>query len=168
MASDSKRNQVLKDLAPALMDNEKVLLWSTGIARVKRFGSNTERRGTLFVSDRRVGIFTKKMGGHDLLDFAYGLLTSIQYKKGIGFGEITLLASGDSTRFHQMPKAGVEEIAQAIRQRMALAHQGGAVAPPPSQPPVSVADEVLKLASLRDSGLLTDDQFEAQKARLLD
>ena len=166
MASDSKRAQILADLAPALMEGENVLLWSTGIARVKRFGSWAERRGTLFVSDHRVGIFTKKVGGHDLLDFAYGLLTSIQYKKGITFGEITLLASGDSTKFHQMPKAGVEEIAQTIRQKMALAHQGGVV-PNATASSASVADEIVKLASLRDSGLLTEEQFEAQKAKLL-
>lgn len=168
MASDSKRAQILADLAPALMEGEKVLLWSTGVARVKRFGGANERRGTLFVTDHRVGVFTKKLGGHDLLDFAYGLLTSIQYKKGITFGEITLLASGDSTHFRMMPKAGVEEIAQTIRQKMALAHEGGAAPTLPLPPqPVSIADEIVKLASLRDSGLLTEEQFEAQKAKLL-
>jgi hypothetical protein len=30
-----------------------------------------------------------------------------------------------------------------------------------------VADELLKLAHLRDQGLLTPDQYEQQKARLL-
>jgi hypothetical protein len=32
---------------------------------------------------------------------------------------------------------------------------------------VSVADELQKLAALRDSGVLTDDEFATQKARLL-
>lgn len=32
---------------------------------------------------------------------------------------------------------------------------------------VSAADEIEKLASLRDRGVLTDDEFAAQKARLL-
>jgi len=32
---------------------------------------------------------------------------------------------------------------------------------------VSVADELLKLAQLRDSGILSDSEFEAQKSRLL-
>lgn len=166
MASKSRRTQILRDLAPVLMEGENVLLWSTGLARVKRLGSWSERRGTLFVSDRRVGIFTKKLGGHDMLDFAYGLLTSIQYKKGISFGEITLLASGDSAKFRQMPKGGVERIAQTIREKMALAHEGGSV-PNSQPPPASVADEIIKLATLRDSGALTEEQFEAQKAKLL-
>jgi len=33
--------------------------------------------------------------------------------------------------------------------------------------PASVADELAKLADLRDQGILTDDEFAAQKARLL-
>jgi hypothetical protein len=43
-----------------------------------------------------------------------------------------------------------------------------AVAPTPAtSSPKSVADELSKLAQLRDSGVLTDDEFAAQKARLL-
>lgn len=38
---------------------------------------------------------------------------------------------------------------------------------PAGVPVVSVADELLKLASLRASGLLTDEEFERQKRRLL-
>jgi Short C-terminal domain/Phospholipase_D-nuclease N-terminal len=33
--------------------------------------------------------------------------------------------------------------------------------------PASVSDEISKLAALRDSGVLTDDEFAQQKARLL-
>ena len=33
--------------------------------------------------------------------------------------------------------------------------------------PVSVADELAKLATLRDSGVLNDAEFRAQKAKLL-
>ena len=42
-----------------------------------------------------------------------------------------------------------------------------APAPPPPMPPVSVADEIAKLAALRDSGALTDEEFAAHKAALL-
>jgi hypothetical protein len=135
------------------------------VAKVKRMGSETDRRGTIFVTDRRVGIFTKKLGGHDLLDFAYGLLTSVQYKKGISFGEITLLAAGDSAHFRMIPKAAVEDIAQTIRHRMAAAHDHpGSVT---QTAPVSVADEIAKLGELKTAGLLTEEEFAVEKARLL-
>lgn len=34
-------------------------------------------------------------------------------------------------------------------------------------PPISVADEIRKLAALRSDGLLTEEEFNAQKARVL-
>jgi hypothetical protein len=43
-----------------------------------------------------------------------------------------------------------------------------AVQPPPSQAtPTSVADELKKLAELRDAGILSEEEFVAAKARLL-
>jgi hypothetical protein len=45
----------------------------------------------------------------------------------------------------------------------------GALPPPPVLlPHGSVADELGKLAALRDSGVLSDDEFAEQKARLLE
>lgn len=38
----------------------------------------------------------------------------------------------------------------------------------PPAPPASVADELAKLDRLRDEGVLSEDEFEAQKARLLE
>jgi Bacterial PH domain/Short C-terminal domain len=163
---DSKREQITADLQPILMDGEQLIDVTTGAADVMRLGQPTERRGTLFITDRRVGLFTKKLGGHDMLDFSYGLLTSIEYKKGFSYGEITLLAAGDRTRFHMIPKDLVENLAKVIRERMVASTQ-------PSQPATpagsvaSVADELLKLASLRDSGILTQEEFDAQKSKLI-
>ncbi|WP_082958591.1 SHOCT domain-containing protein [Mycobacterium sp. E3198] len=38
---------------------------------------------------------------------------------------------------------------------------------PPHIAPTSVADELMKLAQLRDAGVLTQEEFEAQKAKLI-
>ena len=40
-------------------------------------------------------------------------------------------------------------------------------APLPAPPAPDLADQVRKLAALRDDGLITDSEFETQKARLL-
>ena len=163
---DSKRDQITADLQPVLMDGEQLIDVTTGAADVMRLGQPTERRGTLFITDRRVGLFTKKLGGHDMLDFSYGLLTSIEYKKGFSYGEITLLAAGDQTRFHMIPKDLVENLAKIIRERMVASTQPSQAAIQTGSGP-SVADELLKLASLRDSGILTQEEFDAQKSKLI-
>jgi predicted methyltransferase len=163
---DSKREQIIADLQPVLMDGETLIDVTIGLAEVTRLGRKTERRGTLFITDRRVGLFTKKLGGHEMLDFSYGLLTSIEYKKGIAFGEISLLAAGDRTHLRMIPKDLVEEFVKIIRERMAVSHHHNQ---PPAQvtPPASVADELAKLALLRDAGDLTQEEFDAQKARVI-
>lgn len=38
---------------------------------------------------------------------------------------------------------------------------------PAEQPNASVADELMKIKSLKDCGILTDDEFEAEKRKLL-
>ncbi len=57
----------------------------------------------------------------------------------------------------------------------AWTHQCPITAWPPSTyrpnrspgPPVDVADQLRKLAALRDEGILSDEEFAAQKARVL-
>src|SRR5258708_34938909 len=56
-----------------------------------------------------------------------------------------------------------EEITATITRLMLT----GAAPAAAQAPPASVADELVKLAQLRDVGALTDEEFAAQKARLL-
>jgi hypothetical protein len=57
-----------------------------------------------------------------------------------------------------------ERLEEEIRTRVAQAGRG----PEPSTPGgASVADELTKLAELRDAGVLTSEEFDVQKARLL-
>jgi len=167
--SQKKREQILQDASPVLMPEEQVIDATTGMAEVTRMGNKTKRRATILVTDRRVIIFSKKLGGYDAQDYAYGLLTGVDHKKGMTAGHINLRASGDSADVQQVVKDDVERISQLIRDRMALSHQPMQQAQVPTTGAVgaSVADELAKLARLRDSGVLTDAEFAAQKAKLL-
>jgi hypothetical protein len=65
-----------------------------------------------------------------------------------------------------------EQQAKALREFGGAALMGGqlmpqAGAPAPGEPHHSVADQLTKLADLKDRGVLTDAEFEAQKAKLL-
>ncbi len=157
------REQLIAALSPILMEGEVVYDVATGMVQVRRMGSDAKRSGTVAVTDRRVILFTKKLGGYDVQDFAFGLLTSLDHKKGFQFGNLDLAASGDRARVTMIPKGDVERIAQAIRQRMAAAHTS-ASAPRPDD----FATRLRELASLRDEGLITSEEFEAKKRQLLD
>lgn len=62
--------------------------------------------------------------------------------------------------FDQIAGRGPKQVSDGIRQ------SGLGQGSKPSATP-SVADEIAKLAELRQSGTLTQEEFEAQKAKLL-
>ena len=127
--SDKKRQQIVTDAQPVMQPGESVLDATTGLAEVKRMGSKTRRRASVLVTDRRVVVFSKKLGGYDVQDFAFGLITGVDHKKGMTSGHLTIRASANTS--------------------------------------VSLADELTKFVKLRDSGVLSAEEFAAQKSRLL-
>jgi hypothetical protein len=161
------RAQLLEEAAPALHEGEQVLDLSTGYAHVNRMGIKTTRPATILVTDRRVVIISKKAGGNEVQDYAYGLLTGVDFKTGFTGGRIYIRASGDSSSVGWMDKSEIERIAQAIRHKMAAAHPVG-VATAELAPAPDFAEEMRKLAALRDDGLLTEGEFQARRSRLLE
>jgi len=163
MGFTPKQQQQIDKATHVLQGDEQVLDVTTGLIQVTRMGSVTQRSGQVLVTDRRVILYTKKLGGYEMNDFVYGLLTGLDYKKGMMLGNMTFLAAGDRTHIQNIPKDDVERVAKAIRERMAGAHVRGNG----SALPTSAADEIRKLATLRDEGLLTEAEFTAKNAQIL-
>jgi hypothetical protein len=146
------------------MEGEQVIDATTGMIPVHRMGKDTHRNGAVLVTDRRIVLFSKKLGGYDLQDFAFGLLSSVEHKKGMTAGNLTLSAAGSKSHVRGIPKGDVERIAQLIREKMAAAHGGVETTATATD---DTADQIRKLAALRDEGLLTAEEFEAKKKQLL-
>jgi hypothetical protein len=72
-----KQQKEIDQAKHVLTDGEAILDVTTGMGKVKRMGSETSRNGGLIVTDRRVIFFTKKLGGYEMSDHVYGLLTSV-------------------------------------------------------------------------------------------
>jgi hypothetical protein len=90
------------------------------------------------------------------------LLTTVDHSKGLTWSWVGLTAAGSTARI-SVPKADVDRLVKSIRDRLAI---GQAAMTAPSASP-STADEIRQLAALRDEGLLTADEFEQKKTRLL-
>jgi hypothetical protein len=91
--------------------------------------------------------------------------------KRAGLWTAVKVVTGADTIEFRVSKAEAEQIKATLTQLML---GGGAPAPPPAPAaapaapaPALVADELAKLVQLRDAGALTDEEFAAQKARLL-
>ena len=87
------------------------------------------------------------------------------HRAGMLYTVVKVATAADTIEF-RVTKAQAGEIKATIT-RLMLGGPAQPVAAPSSAAPASVADELGKLVQLRDSGALTDEEFAAQKARLL-
>jgi len=126
-------------------------------------------RFTRFVlTDQRVitrsGVFAKRSREIPLETINDVTFTQSILERIVGAGDLIIESAGESgqNRFTEIPdpEAVQLEIYRASQARKAAARQapGG----------YSVADELEKLASLRDRGVLTDEEFQARKQKLLE
>jgi hypothetical protein len=133
-------------------------------------GHYNDRAGLLVATQRRVIFVDKGWASLRVEDFPYANITSIQYSTGMVFGEIIIFASGNKARITQLAKAETVAFADLARN-----HINQLSAPSPlSQPAPGVLDPaeqrlamLERLAQLRQQGILTDEEFSAQKAKIL-
>ena len=114
--------------------------------------------------------------------FSYDHITSIDCSKGMAFGRFQVSAAGtkevsggyftgafDAENVINFGAGGYEKFLAAtnkVRELMtafATARSGSHAAPVAE----SVPDQILKLAQLRDAGILTEDEFQTKKVELL-
>jgi hypothetical protein len=163
--SDKKHGQIVADAQQALLSGESILDATGGMVDVHRLGGKQARRGSLVVTDQRVFLFTKRVGGFDVQDFAYGMLTGCNYSTGAGFSTIELVAAGDRTMVSQVLKEEAKRIGPLIRNQMAVA-VSPTVSQTTKQP--SAADQLATLDQLRRTDLITEDEFQAKRAGIID
>jgi hypothetical protein len=85
------------------------------------------------------------------------------HRAGLGYTTVRVATAGDVTEF-RVTKREAELVKSTLLQLMSQPVQPTAA---PGGSSHSVADELRKLAELRDAGLLTDSEFAAQKSRLM-
>jgi hypothetical protein len=97
-----------------------------------------------------------------------------RFKKSDDYLDATAQAAGKPTYAVEYLRDGKKMVATlerqfrpAINQTLAAAHPTIVPPQPAVAPPASFADELGKLAKLRESGVLTAAEFEAQKQKLL-
>lgn len=148
----------LKKLAGHLYEGETV--------RFIAQGTYEKDQGIVVLTDVRLLFLFHGVMRQRKEDFPLRLISSVQTKSGWGNAEMKVFVSGNSASISGIVKSDLEPLADAVRQGMAAQH-----AAPPTAPSAASADDpyeaLRKLASLRDAGVLTEEEFEAKKQDLL-
>ena len=125
--------------------------------------------GILVATDRRL-LFVDKgsFGSLQVEDFPYPTIQSVRSTAGAMFGSITIKSAGSSALIDDIVKRFSHEMANFVRKKaMDFNGTAASVVATGTVNQVSLADELIKLSQLRESGILTDEEFQIQKARLL-
>lgn len=132
-------------------------------------GMVSNKNGLLVATDRRALFVAEGVINHSFEDFPYDRITTVTSSRGPLFGKIVIHTAGAARVVEQVAKGEAEAVAAVIRERVeAVTRERHYPAPLPAAPmPLSLAAELRELAELRDQGILTAEEFDAQKARLL-
>ncbi len=133
-------------------------------------GTYNNKMGILVATENRL-IFIDKgfMYGLKVEDFPYDKITSIVYETGFVQGKIIIMASGNKAEIDNVIKNRVKPFSDLTRTQISNSGKSNNI---PVQnvtinQQVDVADQLMKLASLKENGILTNEEFQTQKAKLL-
>lgn len=127
-------------------------------------GLYKERNGILVATNKRIFFFaTHWLRGTHSEEFRYENITSVEYDTGIIGGDITIYSAGNATKISMVPNMYCQSFADAVREIIRQRQ---------SREITLTKDDLLlkleRLATLKNSGMLTDEEFKAAKAKLLD
>ena len=134
-------------------------------------GRYNSSNGILVATDRRL-LFVDKgfLGSLQVEDFPYSTIQSVHSSSGAIFGSITIKSAGSTGLIENVPKHLANDIGNFVRTKSMDANATTATVTtekPSASDQVGLADELLKLSQLRDAGILSDEEFRAQKSKLL-
>ena len=169
MASEKK---ALAGVTEILRPNEEITA-SIRTAHVISNSSRTNPIGFLAVTNARL-VFSGWAGkAHELNEYELSDVRSIEFERNLLQSQIVLTVSDKGTThdlaYRVEPRHGPGFVTAAqralneVQRAIELEHntESGRVG-------VSTADELAKLADLHDRGALTDDEFAAAKAKVLE
>lgn len=135
------------------------------IGKMMGRGDDAQHNGALIVTDKRVVFYRKGVFGEVLETMPLTNITSVEQKSFMGHRTLRLHTSHDDLEFKCADDKGAyQELVAAIEAgRKANSSKDAAVSVRESP-----ADTLKKLGELRDNGILSEEEFESKKQKLLD
>lgn len=129
-------------------------------------GTYNNGQGILVSTNRRLLFVDKGMlYGLKVEDFPLDKITSIQYETGLLLGGIKIHTSGNIAKIENVEKASARSFAEFVRDKLSQPKET-LTSTIVSEP--NVLDQIERLAKLKDNGILSYEEFNEQKKKLLE
>lgn len=148
------------------------ILWENELPETIIQGTYQNSNGVLVCTNSRLIFVNKGLFSLKVEDFPLKNISSIQYETGMLLGKLTIYASGNRAVISNVDKNFLRNFAEYVRSRIS-GDSKSVVQTPVQQESSSLSkdDEIIaqleRLAVLKEKGILSDDEFTAQKARIL-
>lgn len=132
-----------------------------------RPGGSFTTPDTIFVTNKRIVIRDPSLLGarENIVSVSYDKITSIELERGVFSSKIIIRAPGFADEMEAISKKAAEQIVQYVKNSMdktKIESQKESL-----EGKESIADELLKLANLKEKGVLSDEEFLKMKKDLL-
>lgn len=135
---------------------------------IKALTSGLHNNNTWLIAatDRRILFLDKGMiYGLRQIEIPLKQITSVSHSTGLLAGTIKINTAGGLMQINNIAKKDATKVADIISELMRQAQASRPSAP--ADPKVDIATQLEKLAALKEKGILTDAEFQEQKAKLL-
>jgi hypothetical protein len=129
-------------------------------------GAYANQTGVLLRTSARLIFFGKGIVSRRVEEFPLDKVTSVQYSTGLLLGDVIIFASGNKAEIKNTVKAHTKSFVDGLRSQLEVAKKP-ATGAEASQSSTGTMAELEKLASLKERGLLTDEEFAAAKRKIL-
>ena len=171
------------------LDHDEEVRFVAKQSRMKPGGSALATPNIVFATDKRVIIRNPTMLGmrENIEDISYDKMTSVKLEKGVfsstilirapGLSEMSRVSKhsgliawgrGEDGQIDALPKDKGEQLFTVIREGIDGAKKSAAqYTTTVVHPQISIADELTKLASLKEQGIISEEEFNQLKQDLL-
>jgi hypothetical protein len=168
--TDKKELEEIQRIANRVVKDEKVMF----VARQSRFkpGGAKGTPATLFVTSQRLIFRNPSMMGmrEHFSSVNYDKISSLDIEKGIFSSTLKIRAEGFAGDVDAIDKEKAEKILLYIQEKMDEATTSAIHSQPDthtSNPQLSAADELTKIARLKEQGILSEAEFNQMKQEIL-
>ncbi len=168
--TDTKKLDEIEKIADRLDDDEKVLLVTRQTKSPLKSGGSMFTPNAIIVTDKKLIIRNPSaLGMRQKLEYySYDNIVDVKLERGMLSAalEINVPGSFEDARVDAISKNEAEQILRIIQEGVKKC-KSQTNSPQVVQQEISIADELAKIAGLKEQGIISEEEFQTMKQKLL-
>ena len=167
MLSQSEVNKILEE---HLQENEKILVKDSypmiieGTFEKKFFDTAFDKLGYVVATNQRIIFYVKNIAGYQIRSFPYNMISSIETGKNFLGSRLTVIAAGNMAHVKNIK---IENELQILLDEVQIEMKNSKSSSHEAKSSNSIVDELTKLSHLLESKLITEEEFQTLKNKII-